>query len=62
MPSKRKRQSTLDKFYEHSTIPKPSNVEDISYIPNLSDIPNLKNEPNEDIDEDLVDDIEMFSN
>jgi hypothetical protein len=35
-------------------MPKPSNVEDISYIPDLND------EPNEDMDEYLVDNLKMF--
>ena len=43
MPPKKKGKPTLDKFYGYSTMPKPSNVECIPYIPNLNGIPDLNN-------------------
>ncbi len=60
MPSKKKGKSTLDTFYGYSTMEKPSNFEDISHVLDLNVIPDLNDEPNKDIEEDLVDDLEMF--
>ena len=53
MPPKKKGQSTLDNFFGYSTRLE-HNVE------NTSNIPDLNDETNEDMEDDLADDLEMF--